>query len=93
MWQPWQGVYSKSAIENFLAGVKVWHLLHTETWNIDKFWMKTLIKAAERLISKTSKRKKRRPCMPAFLEAMHHQLGISNTEPNLLNVAMFACAT
>lgn len=72
------GAYLKSAIENFLAGIKAWHLLHAVAWNIDESRMKALIKAAERLTSVTAKRKKRSPCTPSFLEVMHQQLGIAD---------------
>lgn len=54
--------------------------------------MRALMKATEQLTPATAKKKKRSPCTPAFLKEMHKQLEINKTQPDSLNVAIFACA-
>lgn len=86
------GAYSKSAIENFIAGVRAWHLLHNVKWDIDEARMQTLMRAINKLAPSLSKKKKRCPCTPAFLSTMHSHLGVSIPNSSPLNVAVFMCA-
>ncbi|KAG2116061.1 uncharacterized protein F5147DRAFT_769451 [Suillus discolor] len=62
------GSYSGSAIANFVAGIKAWHLLHGRAWMIQPGELKTLLKGTSVLAPPSSKCPKRQP----FNSQLHH---------------------
>ncbi|KIJ20697.1 hypothetical protein PAXINDRAFT_66021 [Paxillus involutus ATCC 200175] len=71
------GSYSGSAISNYAAGIRAWHLLHGHPWSINTEELKALIEGASRLALKSSKKPKREPfcteTLDLFLLHMHLQ--------------------
>lgn len=83
------GAYSGSAIANFAAGIKAWHLLHGRTWLIQPDELKATIGGAAALAPTTSKRPKRQPFTPDFMSSLRNHLDLSKP----LDAAVFACMT
>ncbi|KAG2738674.1 hypothetical protein P692DRAFT_201873794 [Suillus brevipes Sb2] len=61
------GSYSGSALANYAAGLKAWHLLHGRAWQIPPSELKAVLDGATASAPKTSKRPKRLPFTPAIL--------------------------
>jgi len=83
------GAYSGSAITNYVAGVRAWHILHGLTWRMNATEQSLAIKAAERLAPATSSRKRRVPFTLEYIAALRQHLDI--TKP--LHAAVYACLT
>jgi len=64
------GAYSGSAIANYAAGIKAWHLLHSRLWLVCPNELKAMLEGANVLAPSTSKRPKRRPFTPDFLSSI-----------------------
>jgi len=83
------GTYSRSAIANYVYGIRAWHLLHGVVWQLNEPELETLLKGAERIAPASSKRKKRRPFTIEFIEKLLQELDMSTP----LDAAVFACLT
>ena len=83
------GIYSASAVTNYVAGIRAWHIVHGVPWTVGGPELDTIIKGAKNMAPKSSTRKKRAAITVEYLEKVHQQL--SDTEP--LDVAAFACLT
>lgn len=79
------GSYSRSAIENYIAGVQAWHLVHGQPWSVDQNRVSHLLKAAKRL--GPGQRPQRPPFTIDLMSAILPNL--SNVTP--LDVAVKAC--
>lgn len=53
------GLYAGSTVENYLYGVRAWHIIHGVPWAVHELEMKTLFKAAHKSAPATSRKKKR----------------------------------
>ncbi len=82
-------IYSDSTIWNYFYEVWAWHILHSVCWQMNEPEMKVLLKAAEKAIPPTSKRKKRLPYTPSFIVAIQAMLDLSKP----FKAAVFACLT
>jgi hypothetical protein len=56
--------YSGSALANYTAGLKAWHLLHGRTWPLAPLELKAVLDRANTLAPQSSKQLKRRPFTP-----------------------------
>jgi hypothetical protein len=83
------GIYSSSAITNYVAAVRAWHIIHGVGWNVEGLELDAVIKGAKSLAPPASSREKRKPITVEHIEKIHAHL--SQTEP--LDVAVFACLT
>ena len=83
------GIYSASAITNYVSGIRAWHLIHGIPWSVGGPELDTIVKGAKNMAPKSSTRKKRAAITVEYIQNVHLQL--SATEP--LDVAAFACLT
>jgi hypothetical protein len=83
------GAYSGSAIANFTAGIKAWHLLHSRLWLIRPGKLKAALKGALTLALPASKCPKIQPFTSDFLSSICNHLNLDD----LLDAAVFACIT
>ena len=83
------GIYSASAITNYVAAVRAWHVVHGVAWEAGGLELETIIKGAKQMAPLTSTRQKREPVTVEFIEKVHQHL--SDTDPR--DVAIFACLT
>ena len=83
------GIYSSSAITNYVAVVRVWHIIHGVTWRAEGLKLNAIIKGTKCMAPCTSKRQKRAPITVEYIEKVSAHL--SNKEP--LDVAVFTCLT
>jgi hypothetical protein len=81
------GSYSGSAIGNYAAGIRAWHLLHGHPWNINADELKALLEGASRLAPKSSKRPKREPFRTSVLDFFMQHLDLKAPR----DAAIFAC--
>ena len=81
--------YSGKTISNYLHGVRAWHILHSFPWHVEKAKMDTMLRAADKLMPSSSKKKKRRPYTLDFIIALRHQMNLEDS----LDAAVFACLT
>ena len=77
------------AIANYICAVRAWHLLHGITWHMSDKETQTLLDAAVKTTPPSLKRKKRKPCTPDFILAIHAQLDLSLP----VHAADYACLT
>jgi hypothetical protein len=82
-------LYSGSTVSNYLYGVRAWHVIHGVKWAPNELEMKALLTAAEKEAPSTSRRKPRLPYTIAIMEAIYHQLDMSNP----LHASVWACLT
>ncbi|KAG2051891.1 hypothetical protein BDR06DRAFT_983376 [Suillus hirtellus] len=83
------GAYSGSAIANFMAGIKAWHLLHGRAWIIQLGELKTLLEGATILAPPSLKCYKRQPFTPEFMAHIYKQMDLDKP----LDAAVYACMT
>ncbi|EKM75244.1 hypothetical protein AGABI1DRAFT_46754 [Agaricus bisporus var. burnettii JB137-S8] len=83
------GSYSSSAINNYICGIRAWHLLHGLKWEANKTDMELLIRGAQKAAPKTSTKEKRDPFTVDYIVALKSHLDL--TLP--LDAAVFACLT
>ncbi|TFY50102.1 hypothetical protein EVG20_g11716, partial [Dentipellis fragilis] len=83
------GIYAKSTITNYFAGIRAWHLLHRQPWHFDAARLDLLIRGAIALAPPTSKRPPRDPYTIQDLLAIHRQLRLEQP----LDAAVWAAAT
>ncbi|TEB22705.1 hypothetical protein FA13DRAFT_1641001 [Coprinellus micaceus] len=83
------GIYSGSAVRNFVYGVKKWHVVHCLSWRVDEAQLSNTMVAAERLAPATSRRPQRQPVTVDWLEAV-----IAAADPTSpFDAAVVACLT
>ncbi|KAG2063904.1 hypothetical protein BDR04DRAFT_1130966 [Suillus decipiens] len=83
------GSYSGSALANYAAGLRAWHLLHGREWLIPPKELKAVLDGATASAPASSKQPKRLPFTPNSLAAIRDQLDLNS----LLDAAIFACLT
>jgi hypothetical protein len=55
------GAYSGSSVSNFVAGIRAWHVLHSQPWAVNANELKSILEGASRLAPRSSKQPKRIP--------------------------------
>lgn len=83
------GLYSKSAVTNYVQEVQAWHIMHGLDWVMKDEQMNALLKAAVALAPPASKHKPREPFTVEMIITIRHQLDLSMP----LHAAVFACLT
>ncbi|KAF8442249.1 hypothetical protein L210DRAFT_3330315, partial [Boletus edulis BED1] len=81
------GAYSGSAISNYAAGIRAWHLLHGHPWQIEQQELKLTLQGASRLAPRTSKRPKRPPMTLDDIKAIRAFLNLDDP----CDAAIYAC--
>lgn len=81
------GAYSKTAITNFIAGVKAWHLINNLQYDVDDKLLQTLLRGAARVQPLPQPR--HRPLTTVELEKILKNLDISQHK----QAAVAACLT
>ncbi|KAJ6621519.1 hypothetical protein B0H10DRAFT_2163107 [Mycena sp. CBHHK59/15] len=83
------GNYAARTVENYVAGVRAWHILHGIAWAPNKAELDTLIRAAIALQPPSTSRKKRLPYTEEIIAAILSQLN-----PDIpLDAATGSCLT
>ncbi|KAG2738358.1 hypothetical protein P692DRAFT_201874035 [Suillus brevipes Sb2] len=83
------GSYSGSALSNYAAGLKAWHLLHGRPWLIPANELKAVLDGATAVAPSSSKREKRIPFTPTII--IHFREHMNLEDPK--DAAIFACIT
>ncbi|KAG2142966.1 hypothetical protein DEU56DRAFT_733239 [Suillus clintonianus] len=83
------GAYSGSALANYAAGLKAWHLLHGQPWLINSRELKATLDGAAALAPPSSKQNKRNPFTPDIIIRIREHLDLNNPK----DAAIFACIT
>ncbi|KAJ7233547.1 hypothetical protein C8J57DRAFT_1453186 [Mycena rebaudengoi] len=72
------GYNSDSTVNNWLAGLKIWHDLNGAQWNGDSPQMKRVKAGIKKLVPPTSKRAKRPPVTIEHMYALYASLDLTN---------------
>ncbi|KAJ8589431.1 hypothetical protein M405DRAFT_933490 [Rhizopogon salebrosus TDB-379] len=83
------GSYSGSALSNYAAGLKAWHLLHGRAWLIYPNELKAILDGAAALAPPLSGCPDGLPFTPAFICTIRNHLNLDTP----LDAAIFACLT
>ena len=83
------GTYSGTAIRNYLAGVRAWHIIHGLEWKMNKPEVDALLWSAEKNQPTRSQQKKRKPWTTAFITTILEHLNPQNPQ----DAAIAACLT
>ena len=83
------GAYSGSTIDNYVYGIRAWHILHGVKWQMDIAELEALLRAAEKTAPPTSKKKKRVPYTLEFMLAVRGQLQLDKPR----DAAVYSCLT
>ncbi|KAI6022187.1 hypothetical protein BKA83DRAFT_4514200 [Pisolithus microcarpus] len=83
------GSYSGSALANFTAGLRAWHLLHGLPWQINSEELRAILEGASHLAPASSKRPLHEPFCMDMLKLMHSLLDPESPR----DAAIFACLT
>ncbi|KAI6020367.1 hypothetical protein PISMIDRAFT_12425 [Pisolithus microcarpus 441] len=83
------GSYSGSALTNFTARLRAWHLLHGLPWQINAEELQAILEGASCLAPPSSKRPLQEPFHVDSLELIHSLLDPSSHK----DAAIFACLT
>jgi len=83
------GACSGKSINNYVHGIRAWHVLHGVEWRMDTAELSTLLKAADKATPLSSRRSKRTPFTIDFILTIHSNLDLSTP----LHAAVFACLT
>jgi hypothetical protein len=81
------GLYSGKTLENYLYGVRAWHLLHGLPWFADPAQVASALTGGARLAPPSSTRPKRHPFTVTILVAIRSVLDLSDP----LDSAVYAC--
>jgi hypothetical protein len=81
------GAYSKSAINNYLSGIRAWHLYHGIEWAIDDKTTSMMLRATN--VLSPPPEPKRTPYTVEYITKVLEQLDSTNT----FDVAVAACLT
>ena len=68
------GTYSGSTIDNYVYGIRAWHLIHGVKWQMEVAELEALLRAAEKATPVSSRKKKRVPYTPDFILAVKRHL-------------------
>lgn len=91
------GAYSASAIQNYVSGVRAWHLLHQLPWHIDAAQQSLLLRGAAALVAERDaglppperiSQPQRLPMTDPVLARVREHLDLSVS----LDAAVYACA-
>ncbi|KAG6329969.1 hypothetical protein ID866_9120 [Astraeus odoratus] len=83
------GSYSGSALNNYIAGLRAWHLLHGIPWNIESNKLRSILEGASRLAPPSSKKPKQLPCEKDTLLRLLTYLNLEDAR----DAAIYACIT
>ncbi|KAG2098272.1 uncharacterized protein F5147DRAFT_583189, partial [Suillus discolor] len=83
------GSYSGSALANYTASLKAWHLLHGHPWIVNAKELKAIIDGAMVLVPESSKCSKREPFTIHILSIICSSINLSDHR----DTAIFACIT
>jgi hypothetical protein len=83
------GAYSGSTIDNYVYGIRAWHVLHGVRWQMDTAELEALLRAAEKTAPPASKKKKRVPYTTEFMLAVRSQLQLDKPR----DAAVYSCLT
>lgn len=83
------GSYSGSALANYAAGIRAWHLLHGRAWLISHSELKAILEGAKSVAPESSKLPKRAPFTPNIISSIREHLNLSDP----LDAAVYACIT
>jgi hypothetical protein len=83
------GIYSATAITNYIAAVRAWHIIHGVAWNVGGPEMESIVKGAKAMAPPSLTKAKRDPMTVDYIEKLRPHF--SDTNP--LDVAVFACLT
>ena len=83
------GSYSGASLNNYVAGLKAWHLLHGHKWDINPSEIKAVLEGASRLAPPTSRRPNREPFTPDLIVRFRSHINLNDP----LDAAIFACMT
>ena len=83
------GLYAGGTVENYLSGVRAWHILHGLQWKLERVKMNTLLQGIEKMAPNTSHRQKRQPYMVDVIAAIQEQLNLDLP----FDATVFACLT
>ena len=78
-----------STIDNYVCGIRAWHILHGVRWQMDMAELEALLRAAEKSTPPTSRRKKRVPYTTDFILAIRGQLKLDQP----WDAAVYSCLT
>ncbi|CDO73030.1 hypothetical protein BN946_scf185007.g84 [Trametes cinnabarina] len=81
------GSYAQSAISNYVAGVRAWHILHGLPWNVDKNRYDAALAGAAQLAPPASKRPSRTPLALQEIASMASSFTLADP----LDAAVWAC--
>ena len=81
--------YSGSTIDNYVYGIRAWHILHGVRWQMEIAELEALLCAAEKTTPQTSRRKKQVPYTPDFILVIHGQLELGKPH----DAAVYSCLT
>ncbi|KAG2124421.1 hypothetical protein DEU56DRAFT_744548, partial [Suillus clintonianus] len=83
------GSYSGTALANYTAGLKAWHLLHGRPWIVNAKELKAVLDGATALAPESSKCSKREPFTVNILSTIRTFLNLDDHR----DAAIFACIT
>ncbi|KAF8835958.1 hypothetical protein BDN67DRAFT_992263 [Paxillus ammoniavirescens] len=83
------GSYSGSALINYAAALRAWHVLHGFEWRVDSNQLKTILEGSARLAPASSKREPHKPFEPDIIANFKAHLNLEDP----LDAAVFACLT
>ena len=83
------GTYLGSTIDNYVYGVRAWHILHGVRWQMDMAELEALLRVAEKSTPPSSRRKKRVPYTMDFILAVRHHLKLDQPQ----DTAVYSCLT
>ncbi|KAF5319090.1 hypothetical protein D9611_014088 [Ephemerocybe angulata] len=81
------GMYSGSTVKNYVYGVRAWHTCHALSWKVNDVHLTSALSAVERLAPPTSKKPKRPPATPEWLESIASGMDLASP----FDAAVFAC--
>ncbi|ETW78730.1 hypothetical protein HETIRDRAFT_428578 [Heterobasidion irregulare TC 32-1] len=83
------GSYSPSTVENYLAGIRAWHLIHGLEWSHDTARLTSLQHGTKNLAPPSAKKTKRAPYTVTYLLQLRPYLNLSDS----VHTAVWACVT
>ena len=83
------GTYSGSTIDNYVYGIRAWHVLHRVKWQMEAAKLEALLHTVEKSMPHTSRRKKRVPYTLDFILAIRGQLELDKP----CDTTVYSCLT
>jgi len=81
------GAYSSSTVNNYVYGIRAWHILHRVKWQMEVAELDALLRAAQKATPATSRKKKRVPYTLDFILAIQGQLQLDKPQ----DAAIYSC--